>query len=65
MANYEVWGRKEFAKGKRQKLAYGIGSDAEVKRVRQELIIKGSWTASVFEREILTLLVEESGNVEP
>ena len=41
MPKYEVWGRKEIGKGKRTKLAYGIVSEAEAKRIRQLFIEKG------------------------
>ena len=41
MAKYEIWGRKEWGKGNRKKIAYDIPTHDEAKSLRKVLIEGG------------------------
>ena len=50
LAKYEVWGRKEISKGRRQRLAFGLSSEADARSARTELMEKGFLDTVVVQR---------------
>ncbi len=50
MAKYEVWGRKEIGKGKRQRLAYGLMTEEDARTAREQSIVQGWQDCVVTQR---------------
>jgi hypothetical protein len=50
LSKYEVWGRKEIGKGRRQRLAFGLSSEADARSARTELMAKGFQDTVVVQR---------------
>jgi hypothetical protein len=50
MAKYEVWGRKEIGRGKRQRLAHGLASETRARRELEKLKAEGYKDAIITQR---------------
>jgi hypothetical protein len=50
VAKYEVWGRKEIGKGKRQRLAFGFSKEIEAQKARIAFRADGFLDSVVVQR---------------
>jgi hypothetical protein len=50
VAKYEVWGRKEIGKGKRQRLGFGFSNEREAQKARTKFRADGLLDCIVVQR---------------
>ncbi len=50
MAKYEVWGRREIGKGKRERLAFGLSNEVDAQKVRSKYRAEGLADCIIVQR---------------
>lgn len=50
MARYEIWGRMEFGRGKRQRLAYGFSAENDAREALEKLKAEGYKDSIIAQR---------------